>query len=363
MLKVCAWIILAGWAAGARGERIDFDWSKDATGKCPPGFASQVTGPGKPAEWTVIELEVPPLLAPLSPNARASVTKRAVLAAQSPDVAAEHCPVLLFKNEIFTDFTLTTRFKIAGGIVEPMAGVVFRAQDESNYYVARASTAGNLLWYRVVGGKAYDMLGVGVKVAIPKDEWMELRVECAGSRIRCYLDGKLMIPPAQAGAPTENLAINDTTFSSGKIGFWTKADTRCYFVDAQVRYTPKVPFVQEVVTEVARKYPAIQGLKIYANRSAGPPVIIGAPDEHDLGTAGGKVEADTIARGSIYYLKTRKAVEVTLPLRDRNGDIAAALWVRMRSFPGETQATAVNRATVVKKEIEERIATLQEVTE
>jgi hypothetical protein len=58
-------------------------------------------------------------------------------------------------------------------------------------------------------------------------------------------------------------------------------------------------------------------------------------------------------------LKLSKAVEVTLPLRDRNGDIAAALKVRMKSFPGETQATAVSKATLVKKVIEERIGTMQ----
>jgi hypothetical protein len=77
-----------------------------------------------------------------------------------------------------------------------MAGVVLRAQDENNYYVVRASTEGNLLWYRVVGGKSYDMLGIGVKIRVPKDVWQELRVECKGSQTRCFLEGKLVIPPA-----------------------------------------------------------------------------------------------------------------------------------------------------------------------
>ncbi len=74
---------------------------------------------------------------------------------------------------------------------------------------------------------------------------------------------------------------------------------------------------------------------------------------------GTKVEADVIDRGSIYFMKVEKNVEVTLPLRDRNGDVAAALQVRMKSFPGDTQATAVSRATVVKQVIEQRISTLQ----
>jgi hypothetical protein len=65
----------------------------------------------------------------------------------------------------------------------------------------------------------------------------------------------------------------------------------------------------------------------------------------------------------MYYLKDGHVVEVTLPLRDRNGDVAAALKTRMEAFPGETRDTAVARATVIKKAIEERMANLQDVTQ
>jgi hypothetical protein len=363
MLKFCLLLALALAAVRVPAEEISFDFSKDTPGQSPPGFRSLVTGQGRPAEWTVVEELVPPILAPLSPNARDNIAKRPVLAVQSLNPSPGHFPVLLYTNEIFLDFSFSTRFKIVGGVIDPMAGVVFRAQDESNYYVLRASVEGNLLWYRVVGGKQFDMLGIGVKIPIPQDVWEELRVECAGSSTRCYLNGKLVIPPSKPGSPTNELAINDTTFSNGKIGFWTKADTKCYFVDAHVQYTPKVPFVQVVIGEVMKKFSAIQSLKIYANKNAGPPVIVGDPDPSELGAPGGKVEADVLDRGTIYFLKVEKAVEVTLPLRDRSGDIAAALKIRMKAFPGETEATAVNRATVVKKLIEERIRTMQGISE
>ncbi|HUD84047.1 MAG TPA: family 16 glycoside hydrolase [Candidatus Saccharimonadales bacterium] len=363
MLKLCLLMVFALVAVRVPGEEINFDLSKDTPGKVPPGFLSLVTGEGRPTEWTIVEEQVPPVLAPLSPNARSNVAKRPVLAVQSLNLSPGHFPLLLYTNEIFFDFTFTTRFKIVGGIIDPMAGVIFRAQDENNYYVLRASQEGNLLWYRVVGGMQYEMLGIGVKIPIPKDVWEELRVECAGSSTRCYLNGRLVIPPSKPGSPTNDLAINDTTFSNGKIGFWTRADSKCCFVDARVQYSPKVPFVEVVVEEVMRRFPSIQSLKIYANKDAGPPLIIGDPDHSELGVPGTKVEADVIARGSIYYMKVKKAVEVTLPLRDRNGDIAAALKITMKSFPGETEATAVNRATVVKKLIELRIDTLHGLVE
>jgi hypothetical protein len=363
MLKLCRLILFALVAVRASGEEINFDWSKDTPGKSPPGFMSLVTGKGEPAVWTVVDEQVPPVLAPLSPDARANMAMRPVLAVQSLNSSPYHFPVLLYTNEIFFDFTFTTRFKIVGGIIDPMAGIVFRAQDQDNYYVVRASEEGNLLWYRVVAGKQYDMLGIGVKISIPHDVWEELRVECAGTSTRCFLNGSLVIPPAKPGAPTNGLAINDTTFSNGKIGFWTRADTKCYFVDAHVHYAPKVPFVQVVVEEVMKTFPSIQSLKIYAKKDAGPPVIVGDPVHSELGAPGTTYDADVIDRGSVYYLKVKKAVEVTLPLRDRNGDIAAALKVRMKSFPGETQTTAVDRATLVKKIIEKRTGALQGLAE
>ena len=83
----------------------------------------------------------------------------------------------------------------------------------------------------------------------------------------------------------------------------------------------------------------------------------------NLGTPGTKYEADVIEHASIYFLKDDNAVEVTLPLRDRNGEVAAALKTRMKSFPGETRDTAVARATVIKKAVELRMAALRDVTQ
>jgi hypothetical protein len=363
MRLFCLLSILASLASDAGAAQINFDFSKDTPGRMPPGFVSLVTGAGKPTDWSVVQELVPPTLAPVSDKARATLAKHLVLATPARDMPGDHFSVLLFTNEIFSDFTLTTRFKISGGLADPMAGVVLRAQDANNYYVVRASTEGNLLWYRVVDGKAYDMLGIGVKIPVPKDVWQELRVECSGTRTRCFLGDKLVIPPAQAGAPTNGLAVNDTTFARGKIGFWCKAGTQCSFVDAGVQYQPKVPFAEIVVAEIKKKYPRLLGLKIYANKEPGLPVLVGDLNGAGLGDAGTKYEADVIERGSIYYLKDGKAVEVTLPLRDRNGEVSAALKTRMAAFPGETENTALARATLIRKAIEQKMATLQGITE
>ncbi|HEY3857255.1 MAG TPA: hypothetical protein VGO67_22965 [Verrucomicrobiae bacterium] len=363
MLKFCLLMLFTLVAARVSGEEITFDLNDVTPGKTPAGLRSLVTGQGSAADWKVANEQVPPTLAPLSPEANANVALRPVLRVQSLNLAPNHFPILLYTNELFTDFTFTTRFKIMGGIVAPEAGVVFRAQDQSNYYVLRASLDGNLLWYRVVNGIPYESLGIGVKIPIPRETWEELRVECSGSATRCFLNGNLVIPPYKPGTLTNGLAINDTTFANGNVGLWTRSDTLCYFVDTRIQYTPKVPFVQVIVEEMMRRFPSLQLLQIYANKDAALPVVVGDPDHKQLGIAGTKVEADVIEKGAIYYLKTRKYVEVTLPLRDRNGDVAAALKVRMKAFPGETEATAVGKATVVKQVIEKRIGTMQGLQE
>jgi hypothetical protein len=285
------------------------------------------------------------------------------LAASSPDPAPGHSPILLFTNETFANFTLTTRFKIVSGTTAPEAGIAFRLQDENNYYVLRASTRGNLLWYRVVRGIRYDGQGIGVQVPVPQDEWQDLRLECAGNSIRGFLNGKLLIPPVRAGDPTNDVAVNDSTFAAGKTGFWTAGDTVAYFADTRIEYTARVPLIQTVVADVMKKNSRLLGLKVYAVKNSPAPVVVADGKDHDLGSPGGKTEADVIANGRIFYLKQTGYVEVTQPLRDRNGDVIAALKTTMTTFRGETSDTAVARATQIKLAVESGLAILQDINE
>jgi hypothetical protein len=129
-----------------------------------------------------------------------------------------------------------------------------------------------------------------------------------------------------------------------------------------VEYTPRVPFMQVVADAVVKEYPRLLGLKVFGNKTAPLPVIIADPKEQDLGTAGTKVEADVIARGTVYFLKHNGQVEVTLPLRDRNGEVVAALRTTMTTFRGETRDNAVARALIVKNNLEHRMATLEDIS-
>jgi hypothetical protein len=355
--KVCsAWrftvtlISVALLLSCALAAEKKFDFGEYPLEKTPPGFRSTVAGSGKPGEWKTVMDEVPPTLAPLSPNAPV-VTRRAVLAQLARDGIDEHFPILVYDEESFGDFAFRTRFKTVSGEAEQMAGIVFRFQDEKNYYVVRASSLGSTFrFYKVVNGERGPPLGPD-KVEIPKGTWHELAIECKGNQIRSWLDGKELIP-----------ALTDNSFASGKIGFWTKSDSVSYFSDAKISYTPKEVLAQVLVRDSLKTYPRLLGLKISAIRPGETePRVVGASKEKDLGQPGSSTERDVISRGTIYYGKESGSVTVTMPLRDQNGEPVAAVAVTMKSFAGQTEQNAIARAMPIVKEMQLRVPTLQDL--
>src|SRR5690349_8282549 len=104
---LCALTLLALPALGAEKK---FDFGQFRENETPKGFRSTVVGSGKPGDWKVVLDEVAPTITPFLPGARV-VAKQSVLAQLSQDPTDEHFPLLIYQDETFDDFTLTTRFK------------------------------------------------------------------------------------------------------------------------------------------------------------------------------------------------------------------------------------------------------------
>lgn len=342
-------VVLAALALPVAAAELTFDFSKFPPDETPPGFRALLAGEGRPADWRIVMDEVPPLLAPLSDKAPV-VTRRAVLAQLSQDPTDERFPILVYEGETFTDFTLTTRFKAVRGTRDQMAGVVFRLQDERNFYVVRASARGNTFrFYKVVDGQRSTP--IGPQIEIPSGVWHELSVECKGTQIRCRLNGQDVIPP-----------LNDTSFARGRIGFWTKSDSVSYFADTRIIYTPTEMLAQKLVRDALAKYPRLRGLKIHAiHGDVALPRVVASRDPAEVGQTGGPAEAAVIKEGTPYYVKDRKNVSVIMPLRDRNGDPIAAVRVTMESFTGQTQQNALVRALPIVKQMQARVTTLEDL--
>ena len=113
---------------------------------------------------------------------------------------------------------ITVRLKAVAGELDRGGGLVWRAKDKDNYYIARYNPLeDNFRVYKVEAGKRTQLQSARV----PGDtKWHTLRVTMSGTRITCYLDG------------TKHLETDDPTFpEAGKIGLWSKADAQSYFDD------------------------------------------------------------------------------------------------------------------------------------
>lgn len=325
-----------------------FEFDAALAGQTPAGFTNLLLGGGAPGVWKVVMEEVAPLLPRLSDKAPV-VTRRPVLAQLSSEAIDERFPILLFTGDTYRDFKLTTRFKLVSGKLEQMAGIVFRATDEKNFYIIRASGLGrNVKFYKVVNGIRSEPIGREMELA--GGEWHELRIECQANQIRCALDGKDVFPP-----------LIDNTFNVGRIGFWTKSDSVSYFTDTRLTYKPRIPFAQTLVNETVATQSRLKGLRIYTGNEAGLPKVVASKVAAEVGNAGGATEQAALQKGTVYFGRTKSTAQLVIPLRDRNGDPIAAVWMEMESFRGQTEQNALSRGMPIVKTMQDRVQTLAEL--
>jgi len=192
-------ISLSAVVAVLLAEDINFD--NFAVGAPPPGWMATKTGTGE-AKWTVERDDT----APSKPN----VLKQSGQATY---------PVCLKEDTSVKDGFVEVKFKPISGREDQAAGLVWRAKDSNNYYVARANALeSNVTIYHTVNGRRTEKKRASVKVA--SNQWHTLRVEFQGARFSVMCDGK------------KALDWDDDTFKdAGKVGVWTKADSVTVFDD------------------------------------------------------------------------------------------------------------------------------------
>lgn len=188
---------LAGNSAWA--QRVNFDDAQP--GQPPAGWTASKTGRGEP-KWTVEKDET----APSKPN----VLK------QSGEATY---PICLKDDTNLQDGFVEVKFKAVSGKEDQAGGVIWRAKDADNHYIARANALeDNVTIYHTINGKRTEKKRVKTKVA--PNQWHTLRVEFRAAQFKIIFDGK----PA--------LEWQDDTFKdAGKVGVWTKADSVTLFDD------------------------------------------------------------------------------------------------------------------------------------
>jgi hypothetical protein len=335
-------IFLFALALTATGAELRFNFSDWQPDVIPTNFQAVLAGSGQPGVWKIVEDEVPSQFQAYS-NQPVAMTRHGVLAQTSSDMTDERFPMLLYTGEKFRNFKLTTQFKIVSGIAEQMAGVVFRYQNASNYYVVRASALGkNVRFYKVVDGLRSDP--IGPEVAVAAGVWHKLAVQCDGTQISFWFDDQLVMPP-----------LGDNSLNAGLIGFRTKSDAVAYFTGATVQYTPIVPGAQALVENIMKEQSKLLGLRLYTLQTNNVTAVAGSSDSAEIGKLGTEADLKAVKEGAVYYGKETKAVVVVMPLHDRNGDFIAAVRVRLKTFFGETRDNALARARMVVNAMQERV--------
>ena len=183
-------------------------WTFDSSsiGQPPAGFSFGRTGSGRPGRWVVRAAPD----APSAPN---------VLAQEDSDRTDYRFPVAVADGPTFGDVSVSVRCKPLSGRVDRACGIVWRYQDENNYYLTRANALeDNVCWYYVQNGRRVEVKRVRVTVA--SGVWHALRADMRGDHIEVYFNRQKLID------------VHDARFTApGRVGVWTKADSHTLFDD------------------------------------------------------------------------------------------------------------------------------------
>ena len=121
----------------------------------------------------------------------------------------------------YRDVDISMKFKPVSGREDASGGIVFRF-TAGTYYVVRANALeDNFRLYAYDRGRR-ELATATVK-APALGQWHTVRLVVVGDHMQAWLDGKLY------------LDHRDARFKSGRVGFWTKADSVTAFDDLSVR--------------------------------------------------------------------------------------------------------------------------------
>lgn len=209
IFPLAAFALAAALLAAGAAAAVVIGFDDDDPGVAPRAWNCGKTGRGEP-KWSVEREEG----APSPPN----------ILKQSGEATF---PLCLKTGSALKDGYVEVKFKPVAGSQDQAAGVVWRARDSNNYYIARANALeDNVVAYKTVNGNRKSlsvkgrMFGYGVDVHVPEGRWSTLRVEFKGSVAAVMLNGKKLFE------------VEDATFpGAGQVGVWTKADSVTLFDD------------------------------------------------------------------------------------------------------------------------------------
>ena len=214
VVSLIATLPLALGAVVTRAETTSsapaWNFDREQPGTLPSEFSIGTMFDGRPAgDWQVLATD------------RAKSPPHVL--AQLMGKGAEHAyKVALIKDAIASDLNLEVSFLPIQGRADMGGGLIWRAANDRNYYLARANPLEqNIRVYRVEKGIRHLLENFNQTIDVR--QWHTLRVTHQGCRVNIFYDNKQV------------LDLCDKTFHAGMIGLWTKSDAVTYFDDLRLQ--------------------------------------------------------------------------------------------------------------------------------
>ena len=200
LLFLCSLIvILASVAFGANAAARIWTFEDDSEGSIAAGFQAAA------GNWVVVKTKTGKALEQTAANPNATFN------------------LALVKKTHVKDLDLSVKIDAIAGKLDQGGGVVWRARDSKNYYIARYNPLeDNFRVYKVIDGKRIQL---GSADDIPHAPGVHsVRAVMKGQNITCYYDEK------------KYLEVSDPALSEGgMIGVWSKSDARTRFDDLTLK--------------------------------------------------------------------------------------------------------------------------------
>ena len=140
------------------------------------------------------------------------------LAQLSANTAANRFLVAIYGPTVFANGEITTRCKPISGRVNQACGLIIRAGDARNYYIARSNALErNVRFYRVPNGER-QQLATAENVPTPRGQWHTLTLRAEGNRYTVSLNGKVL-------HTTTDTTTAEPRPTEGRAGLWVKSDS------------------------------------------------------------------------------------------------------------------------------------------
>jgi len=150
-------------------------------------------------------------------NAKNNSSSPSVFQLLKTDAHGSEFNLCYTKKITFLNGTISVKFRANSGHEDQGGGIVWRVQDNNNYYIARYNPLeDNLCIYYVKN--AHRRLLNSATVMLDSEDWHSMKIVQHDNHYKVYLDSKNIFQG------------DDTAFTNaGGVGVWTKADALTSF--------------------------------------------------------------------------------------------------------------------------------------